>query len=668
VRGGKLVLENRVLRCEWRTTAERLRPLRFTDRLSGAVLDGREAECFQVEIEGVPRADSRQVPASTFRIVSVVAQRLPAEPASPRAAGRLPGWQLTVTLAHDAEGIRCVWCVALRDGANYIRMALRPGDCGFPEAVRGVVLLEGLVPGAAVAGVVQGSPIVAGPWFLGCESPLANNCTAGEGGEAWVSCGLEFGLGQGGRSDSPSAVLGVAPAGQMRRAFLHYLERERAQPYRQYLHYNNGYEIGCEYWKLRAAGDAAGARAFQLEQGKLWLELMRTFGQELAVARGLRLDGFVHDFTWDEDSRLWEFHGGFPEGFAPAQAEAARQGAGIGVWFSPAGGYPCRPSRVAAGKALGFLTTPNGLTLACPRYRRRFQETCVAMIRDYRVGYFKFDGFGAGNNEPGAGSYASDVEGLLEVIDVLRVTRSDVVVNTSTGSWPSPFWLRWVDMIWRQGSDSQVKGKGSPRQQWITYRDAATYAGIVQRAPLYPLSALMLHGVFINQAPFAGNPYGNEPVQPALELKDIRDEVRTFAASGTALQELYVNPELMTPATWDCLAEAARWARANAAVLADTHWIGGDPAALQPYGWAAWIPAKGIVTVRNPDDQPQRVEWSLAELLELPAGAPAAFRFCTPDGKPFAGCGTPLGCDARLALELAPFAVVTIEVLPAGVM
>lgn len=108
----------------------------------------------------------------------------------------------------------------------------------------------------------------------------------------------------------------------------------------------------------------------------------------------------------------------------------------------------------------------------------------MGLIRDYGVGYFKFGGFGAGNDQPGAGPYASDVEGLLEVIDGLRVTRPDVLVNTSTGSWPSPFWLRWADIIWRQGSDSQVKGKGSPRQQWITYRDAATYAGIVQRAPL----------------------------------------------------------------------------------------------------------------------------------------------------------------------------------------
>ncbi|MCX6923088.1 MAG: hypothetical protein NT154_07750, partial [Verrucomicrobia bacterium] len=39
-----------------------------------------------------------------------------------------------------------------------------------------------------------------------------------------------------------SFVIGVAPAGQMRRAFLYYLERERAHPYRPYLHYNSWYD------------------------------------------------------------------------------------------------------------------------------------------------------------------------------------------------------------------------------------------------------------------------------------------------------------------------------------------------------------------------------------------------------------------------------------------
>ena len=63
-----------------------------------------------------------------------------------------------------------------------------------------------------------------------------------------------------------------------------------------------------------------------------------------------------------------------------------------------------------------------------------------------------------------------------------------------------------------------------------------------------------------------------------LDLKEWRDEVCSFFASGTQTQELYITPRMLTPAMWDVLAEGARWSRRNADVLADVHWIGGDPA------------------------------------------------------------------------------------------
>ena len=73
------------------------------------------------------------------------------------------------------------------------------------------------------------------------------------------------------------------------------------------------------------------------------------------------------------------------------------------------------PRRVEAGQKQGFETSKNGLTLAGPRYYERFREACTGMIRDYGVNYFKFDGFGGGNDKDGAGPFASDVEALLRL-------------------------------------------------------------------------------------------------------------------------------------------------------------------------------------------------------------------------------------------------------------
>ena len=70
-----------------------------------------------------------------------------------------------------------------------------------------------------------------------------------------------------------------------------------------------------------------------------------------------------------------------------------------------------------------------------------------------------------------------------------------------------------------------------------------------------------------------------------------------FFADGTQLQELYITPAMLTPKMWDALAEAANWSRANADVLVDTHWIGGDPNRGEVYGYASWSPRKGIVAL-----------------------------------------------------------------------
>ena len=54
------------------------------------------------------------------------------------------------------------------------------------------------------------------------------------------------------------------------------------------------------------------------------------------------------------------------------------------------------------------------------------------------------------------------------------------------------------------------------------------------------------------------------------------------------LQELYLTPSMMTSDAWDRVAEAAKWAHAHAEILVDSHWVGGDPLKLEPYGYAAW--------------------------------------------------------------------------------
>ncbi len=97
---------------------------------------------------------------------------------------------------------------------------------------------------------------------------------------------------------------------------------------------------------------------------------------------------------------------------------------------------------------------------------------------------------------------------------------------------------------------------------------------------------------------------------------------------------MYITPSLLSSADWNVLADAANWARHNADILKDTHWIGGDPGQLQVYGWAAWSPRGWIVTLRNPSDKPQTYTLNLKAALEVPERANFTTMASDPFGRP----------------------------------
>src|SRR5262249_31929914 len=116
----------------------------------------------------------------------------------------------------------------------------------------------------------------------------------------------------------------------------------------------------------------------------------------------------------------------------------------------------------------------------------------------------------------------------------------------------------------------------------------------------------------------------------------------------------------------DVLAEAASWARQRADVLADTHWIGGDPAKLEVYGHAAWTPQLGVIALRNPSDQPATFALDVAAAFELPDGAAQAWTARSPWTEDRAKKDLELRAGTATSIALAPFEVLTLEARPAG--
>jgi hypothetical protein len=631
VHGDRYFLSNAAVAAQWSLAGGHVSGLTITDKRHGANVPMREPLAVLLS-DG-----TLYTPANLGTDGRPAFQKLVSDPNSARSSDHLSGEEFTLPLASDDGNLRVNWSVALRDGSNYIRQVLTISAVRQDAPISDVKLIDASMPGAHVTGVVKGSPIVAGNFFFGFEDPLSQSYVVKDRMTAEINRVLPLRQGQ---SVTYSSVVGVVRTGQLRRDFLSYVERERAHPYRTFLHYNSWYDLG--YF---TPYDETGA-----------LDRIHAFGDELHVKRGVTLDSFLFDDGWDNHQSLWSFNSGFPDGFTKVSAATDEYGAAPGLWLSPWGGYDGpQKERLEYGKQAGYEIVDNGFALSGPRYYQHFLDVCLEMIHKYGVNQFKFDGTGNADTVFPGSAFDSDFDAAMHLIGVLRQAEPNIYINLTTGTYPSPFWLFYADSIWRGGWDDSAMGVGPYRERWITYRDADTYDEVVQEGPLYPLNSLMLHGIIYARY----NKHLNTDPD-----NDFRNEVRSYFGTGTQCEEMYITPSLLTQANWDDLAEAAKWSRTNADVLHDTHWVGGNPGWLEVYGWAAWTPEKGILTLRNPSDHAQSIRIELRDVFELPEGAPQNYTAGSPWKEDAGQPKIEIRAGAPHEFRLAPFEVLTLEFTP----
>jgi hypothetical protein len=632
IQDDKLRLSNSAIEAEWRFQEDGLVANTLTDRLTNRTIslatnafvvslrDGTVLKSSEMHVLGRPRTE-----------------KLDPDPNASQLAARFGGWQIEVNLSDPGKRLQVAWRAILRDGSAYVRQEVTLSAIGKDLPISSVRLVDVTIPGVRVYGAVKGSPIVAGNLFFGFEHPLSESRASDDRAIAQIWRELPLRTAQ---SVTYSSVVGVTLPGQLRRGFLAYLERERAHPYRTFLHYNSWYDIGYEFKYNEADALAA----------------IRAFGDKLVEKRGVKMDSFLFDDGWDDEKHLWHFHSGFPNGFLPLKEAASQFDAAPGIWFSPWGGYAAaKAERLKYGKQQGFETNEGGFALSAPRYFALFRETTLEFIRKFGINQFKIDGTGNVDAAFPGSAFDSDFQAAISLIHEWRTVKPDIYINLTTGTYPSPFWLQYADSIWRGGEDHSFLGVGSWRQRWITYRDADTYSGIVMSGPLFPLNSLMLHGLIYAQH---ANHLDTDP------NGDFADEVHDYFGTGTQLQEMYITHSLLTEEDWDILAEAAKWSRTNAGTLVDTHWVGGDPALLEVYGWASWSPRKGILVLRNPSDKPQDFVVDVNSAFELPPGAPNTYEALSPWREDREKPSITLSANVPYTFHLRPFQVLTLEASP----
>ncbi|HEX7338524.1 MAG TPA: enterotoxin [Rhodanobacteraceae bacterium] len=623
---------NASVAASWTVVDKKLSNLVVTDKINDARIDVTTP--FKITLKD----GTAFGPADMLLLSTPHAVALKAQPSAARLAARLPGKAVEASFGSADGDVKVDWRLVQREGSHYLREIVTITAAKGNLPITKVNLFGLKAPNVMVDGSVDGSPVVSNNDWFGFEHPMSHADAWSGGVKLWINRTLPLKAGQ---SVTYSAVIGAARPTQLRRDFATYVNRERAHPYRPFLHYNSWFDIG--YFTPYTEAEA--------------LNRINTFGRQLVEKRGVKMDSFLFDDGWDDYSGSWHFSKAFPHGFVPLKKAAAKYGAAPGIWLSPWGGYG-KPHdlRVKNGRKLGYGIVDNGLALSAPKYWKRFHHVVMQLLNKDGINQFKFDGTGNVNSVYPGSAFDSDFAAAIQLIDDIRADKPDTFINLTTGTWASPFWLRWADSIWRDGYDTNFAGVGTKREQWITYRDEQTYRNIVEKGPLFPINSLMLHGIVYAQKARGLN---TDPGH------DFGNEVHSYFATGTDLQEMYITPSLLSTHDWDLLATAAKWSRANANVLEDTHWIGGDPGRLQVYGWAAWTPKKAFITFRNPDDKPQLAVVNLTKQLELPPDA--ARDFTVKDVWQSGGNNVPatLSADKLATIELKPFEVLTLQLTPA---
>jgi len=635
-RGNQFVISNKALRLSYTFDRQQVRLQKLTDHLNHQELKLGGSPLFTLTMK-----DGSVLTPADFKLEQrPQVLRIKGDRHALKKAAQVNGKYVRFTMT-SKQGIRAEINVILLDGSNYVRQSLTFAVRDSLPVSKITLLSFPRSPEVSRCGAVDGTPLVTGHMFFGIEHPMSQ---AEETSTQFRSVLLRQNAVTSAAPLTLSGVIGVTPPGQLRRGYLYYVERERNRPYHQVLHYNSWYDLS---WTDRKLDEAS------------CIERIQTYADSLVVKRQTPLNAFLFDDGWDDNKTLWQFNQGFPGGFQHTAALAQKYGAYLGIWISPWGGYlEDQQQRLKYGRMQQppFETNAHGFSLAGPVYYDRFRAVTTSFVKREGVKLFKFDGVGAGNGAAGASvTYQKDIESLLQLITDLRAVQPELYFSLTVGTWPSVYWLNYGDVIWRAGMDTHCTGSGSKRQQWLTYRDGEAYRNIVKRAPLYPLNALMYHGICI-----AGH---GVPASFNSDDADIRDEIWSFFANGTSLQELYIDPHRLTSGQWDALAAAIRWSRSSAAVLADTHWIGGDPEAGDVYGFASWTPEKALFSLRNPGDHTQSYTVDFGKIFELPAGSQYQYQIKQVYGRG-ADASLTTGYHRSVVVNLLPHEVRVFNALP----
>nr|WP_296986221.1 hypothetical protein [Prevotella sp.] len=570
------------------------------------------------ELFKVLLGDGKTITASEMKLEDVKMVTLAENPSAATASLRYAGKALEARFTYEELSI--VWRAVLRNGSHYLRTEMDI-QAAKDLPMKGIVAMNYLVAKNSaytvpeVVGNTRGAILASNHIFAGLETPMGLNSSKDEGNATHIE-GLwrRNTTLKAGKTWNISSVVGLVAPKQLRRSFLAYSERERAVAWRPYPVYISWYELNIDRNNAQAPSYKGNMTVEQCT------DVVSHWKTHFYDKYQMAPKAFVWDDGWDQYG-TWTFNPNFPNGFDEPANEAKKMGTGIGAWLGPVGGYGQSGEYRRA-----YWRSKGGMQLSNEDYYNFFIRCCTNMIDRYDFRFFKFDGISAQASAigPDEGTRGEEnAEAIISIERAVRQKRPDIFLNTTVGTWASPFWFHFTDAVWRQEGDYGEAGdQGTDRERWITYRDRLVYQNFIQRSPVCPINTLMTHGFILSR-------WG--AVSKNMDYDGIVREMRCAFACGSGMVELYNDYKLMDEikdnqgnagALWKDLAECIKWQQEQADVLPDAHWVGGNPwdgKKANVYGWAAWNGKKSVLTLRNPSTSAQTFTTTLREALDIPA-------------------------------------------------
>jgi len=471
--------------------------------------------------------------------------------------------------------------------------------------------LNGLVSGniSVVKGGSFGQPIAFlykdGGAFFGLEYPTSNNLLIStQNGKTMVQCGQEIGEKIGKNwVESEWAVEGLSPNSYIKYWFFKYVDDIRVSKLKPFTLYNSWYDLRSPVMVEDSA---------HVMNEKNIMRITEKFRGNMIEKYGISLDAFVLDDGWDVYKSDWVLRKKeFPKGLKPIATELKKTNTNLGMWLGPIGGYSHRDLRVGWMAEHGYEVVGDQLCVAGKNYSELLKKRTLDFVENEGVTYFKWDGIQFSCNEVDHGHHVgiysrrAVMETVIDLCQSVRGKNPNIFLNITSGTWLSPWWVKYANQIWMQGYDygyAEIPSI-SRRDGAITYRDYVLFDDFKIKDLWFPISNLMTHGIIKGHLQMLGGE--EEP------LDKFTDNALLYFARGVSMWELYISPDILTDGEWNAIAKSIHWAKDRFPILSNTEMIGGNPKDREAYGYAHFKGNRGIIAARNPFIVPKKLKVEL---------------------------------------------------------